>query len=311
MKRCRLIALFAALLLFVGCADVDDDEPAPDDGVDETGVELTVDFVGDTDVAGFKFVIRECVKDKPHAGPIASKTKKDLEDLYLPGMIPEFENDPFDEHSSHLFADFYTSLKPGCYDVEVIPITKSGQPSNDCDKAEEPKVEVKDGKTTEVLLISQCEGGEKGGLDIVAALNHPPEIKKLKYKKFNHECDKVKVCATAFDPDGDPLEFEWAQIGGPKLASPIKSVDDKKISCPKPCGYDEYKDYVKDVRSVTSCVEFQLGEVGDYKFKLNVYDLMWIDGGLERFPDSSTSFKFPVYAMEHPDGVKCLPPEKK
>lgn len=306
-----LVAVFG-LAVGVGCADVDDEDPSPDD-TDETQLGLTVDFVGDTDVAGFDYTIAECSDQEGiDDSKIVKQQSKDLEDLSLPGMIPEFDNDPFDEDSTHLFADYYTSLPAGCYDVEVQPITKSGEPSDDCDAALDEGVHVEEGKTTEALLISQCDGADRGGLDVVAALNHPPKIHELKFSKFNHECDRVKICATASDPDGDPVEFEWKQIGGPDLVEEMTPKGDKSISCDsESCQFGEYDDYIRSGhQKVDSCVEMKLGEAGDYKFKLGVYDLYWEDDKLVRFPDSSATMTFPVYAASKPD-IKCPPKETK
>lgn len=306
MRYVAEIVAVAMLLVATGCgpAHDDPDDPSPAD-TDSTGVALTVDFVGGTDVAGFDYTIRKC--ESAQGAEIVAEKSKDLEDLSLPGMIPEFENDPFDERSTHLFADAFFSLSPGCYDIEATPVDSSGQPSQDCEAASDSEVVVVDGETTETLVISQCDGEQTGGLDVVATLNHPPRIEEVEFDKYAAECGQTEVCATAYDPDGDPMEFEWKQVGGPKLATPIRSADAKKSTCPEPCSFEDYDDYVRNNEPVKACVEFQLGEVGDYKFKLSVFDLLWIDGELERFPDSSTKFKFPVYAMSHPDDVKCDP----
>lgn len=308
MGRRIVVAMLVGTIWMVGCAEADDEEPTPDESVEEAGVELTVDFMGDTDVAGFEFKITECKSDKHGETPgVVAHEVKDLEDLVLPGMIPEFENDPFDEGSRHLFADYYTSLPAGCYDIDVTPVSRSGQPSEDCAAVTETGVEVREGKTTEILLVSQCEGRQLGGLDVVAALNHPPEIRDVEFEKFNHECDTVKVCATAFDPDDDPLEFVWQQTDGPKLVDELSPVSPETTVCEEtPCesGEDGYVE--RQSGDVTRCVEMRLGEAGDYEFELRVHDLYWDDDRLVRFPDSSASLTFPIYAAEKPE-IECPP----
>ncbi len=143
---------------------------------------------------------------------------------------------------------------------------------------------------------------------MVAALNHPPELEDLKFDKFNHECDKVKICATASDPDGDPLEFEWMQTDGPKLVEEISPVAPKYPYCEDSC--DDVDDHKTSDGAITRCIEMTLGEAGVYKFRLGVHDLYWTDGRLVRFPDSSATMKFPVYAAEKADR-KCPPKSAK
>lgn len=311
MKRIALLSAIIGAVVAIGCAEADDD-PAPDEPADQTGIGLTVDFVGESDVAGFEFTVAECSgTDELDEDKIVRQETKDLEDLMLPGMIPEFENNPFDEGSTHLFADYYTSLPVGCYDVRVQPVTDSGAHSEDCDVASEYGVEVEDGKTTEIVLISQCEGDGIGAVDAVAVLNHPPRIHRLKYEKFNLECDRVKICATASDPDGDPIEFQWQQIGGPDLLEGPSPIGDKSISCSSDdCDFEDYDDYIRDGHDkIKSCIEVRLGVAGDYHFRLDVFDLYWEDDRLVRFPDSSASFEFPVYAGEAPD-IECPPKDE-
>ena len=311
MRKYGWLAVVAGLFVWSGCAELIDDDDGPDDGeeVQESDMELTVDIKGGTDVAGFKFTISEC------GGAVVKQEVKSLEDMVMPGMIPEFENAPFDETSEHLFADYYTMLPAGCYDIIVQPISKKMNKadyeySKDCSAASAKNVEVKKDKTTEILLVSQCKGPERGGLDVIAALNHAPVLKELKFQKFNQECDKVKICATAYDPDGDPIEFEWKQLKGPKLSTPIHVKDTKRAICDGTCTIDEYEDYIKaGHKKVTQCADLKLGKTGDYKFKLSVFDLYWDDGQLVRFEDSKASLTFPVYALDNPE-VECKPDKK-
>lgn len=307
MKRSFLAIIMAAGVgIGVGCVDADDD--GPEEEAEATGVALTVDVQGDTDVAGFHFTIAEC-----ETGEVVDEATKDLEDLVLPGMIPQFDNAPFDERSRHLFSDYFTTLDPGCYDVTAQPVDAAGADSEDCDSETKTGVEVVAGKTTEVLLVSQCEGAKTGGLDVVVALNHPPKLKDIDFEKFNFACKKVQACATAVDPDGDPLRFEWKQVRGPKLASPIRVVSQqmkKKTVCHDKCKYDDYREHKKGGGgAVTECIEMKLGKPGDYFFKLTVRDLYWVKKKLVPIPDSAMTIKFPFYAGDH-DKADCKPKKK-
>lgn len=306
-----ICGLALGCMVVTGCAEgIDEDGPTPEE-VESTGLALSVDFQGDTDVTGFDYEVRRCGHHKMAAnGSVA------LEDLVLPGMIPDFEKEPFDPMSRHLFSDYFTMLEAGCYDVKVHPVTKKGVLSEQCGTASANGVEVAHGHTTEILLISQCEGPERGALDVIAALNNPPRINSVQFSKFNQACDQVKVCATATDPDQDPMRFSWKQTAGPKLASPIQVVGAKE---PKPCK-KWYCKYLKNNEGnqandlhhggqATECITMRLGKAGAYEFKLKVQDLYWAGDKMRPFDDSKATLSFPVYAGEA-DGYSYCKPKK-
>ena len=217
MKRLATLCLGVGLATTLACVPGEiEDKP---EELDSTGLNLTIDIQGKTDVAGVRYEISKCGKKNQ---PFVEVTK-DLEDLTLPGAIPGFVNNPFDSRSQHLFADYFTVLKPGCYDVKATPVQSNGYPSEKCRKVMAKGVEVNSGVTTEILLVSQCTGVDTGALDVVTALNHPPKIKKLTYNPSKFvKCNKygfstVTLCATAEDPNKDPMTFEWNQLAGPYL----------------------------------------------------------------------------------------------
>ncbi len=259
MKKNILLALgLATTVVATGCTDTSSDTVQTDSGAyGSRGLALTTDFLGGTDVAGMRYKIEKC------GGGEVLSADHDLEDLQLPGGIWAFENKPFDEDSQHIFADHFVMLPAGCYDVKVTPLTKYGKPSKDCASAYAQDVTVVDQLTTEILLVSQCQGPERGALDVVGALNHPPVIMSLKYgdSKFM-TCDEngkteTVFCAKASDPDSDPLEFEWSQVGGP----PVK-YGPSVISHETGDGWE--KECVK--------VKLPYGS-GAYEFMLKVYDM--------------------------------------
>lgn len=260
----------------MACVDGEPDDESGESA--ETGISLIVDYDDKNDVVGIRYDIKHvpCANSKENFDPywVIKDKDKALKDLTLPGGISTFINRPLAEDSSHQFGDFLTLLKPGCYDIYVQPMKKLGthdspaEISKDCPtKVSKKGVRVVKGKTTEVLLISQCKGGKKGALDIVAALNHPPKIIDLDYKsthrlkcKYGAEEVEVKVCARAVDKDGDPMNFYWGQKWGPELG------DDQPV-----LNYSEhYKNKKKE------CVTYTLpgpqeGQI-TYMFKLSVFD---------------------------------------
>ncbi len=298
-----LSAVLIGFFVATGCGQILDDDSSPDGETSETGMSLSVDINAGTDVAGFYYAIREC-GDRP----IVAEGRKALEDLVLPGMIPKFENEPFDANSRHLFSDFFTVLPAGCYDVAIQPLTDRDTPSEQCDIASAQGVDVLEGATTEILLVSQCKGPEIGALDVVAALNHPPVIRSVKFEKFNHECDKIKICATASDPDNDLIQFNWKKTDGPKLVKGIRVIGEKPC-VGWYCEYLKWKHKIVYEGKGTECIKLQLGTAGDYEFKVTVRDLGWDGNKMVPFDNSWDSLSFPVYAAENPD-IKC-PPKKK
>lgn len=200
-----LTAVLASTSLVAACGPSHE----PGDEHAQTGLALTFDVLGDTDVAGFAFTATEvdCATGAPVVPANVVTDTEDLEDVYFPGTGGEFEDAPFDGDSAHVFSDHFFALTPGCYDVEVQPVTESGEDSADCASASQANVEVIDGETTEILLISQCVGDPStGGLDVIAALNHPPVIDDLYYDPSKFICGReTTICVSTTDVDGDPV----------------------------------------------------------------------------------------------------------
>ena len=210
-KRWTAACCAVALAASIGCGEAGDDSP---DQFDGTGAAIAVQLEPQSDVEYMEYTITECGEEEPLMEPEQKALK---EDMSLPGDLPSFVDNPFDEYSEHLFADYFVVLDAGCYDVHVQPLDGHQQPSEDCIPVQQ-QMEVVDGKTTEEVLISQCAGTERGALDVIAALNHPPEIDvvDLDPQKFL-SCPAegnptVEVCAQAQDPDQDPMIFDWGDI---------------------------------------------------------------------------------------------------
>ncbi|MFU8806763.1 MAG: hypothetical protein ACNA8W_23345, partial [Bradymonadaceae bacterium] len=149
-----LVPLLGVGLIGAACSATDV-EDIPPGSVSSTGMALIMDYLGDSDVKGFHYIVTSCGGYEP----VVDK-KTDLEDLTLPGMIPFFDNKPLDSHSKHLFADHFMVLPAGCYDVKVVPLASKKEPSKDCARASARGVEVFKGLTTEILVVSQCKGPE-------------------------------------------------------------------------------------------------------------------------------------------------------
>ena len=285
------------------CSGVDTDPTMPGSEARTAGLALTSDTLGNTDVAGMRFTVDGCAGSAT-AG-YNEVVEKDLEDLYLPGGIGVFEDKPYDADSQHLFSDHYFLLAAGCYDVVVQPLRMVGQSykdSKDCASAHQDGVTVEDGKTREILLISQCEGPANGGLDVIGTINHPPEIRNVEFRdsKFLNSCTgRNEVCVTVFDPDNDPIEIQWASSQNYNYLGGIRPSTESQ------------SETVNDDGSITYCGEVVTGPRGDYGYSLTAWDLATNSlGQVDRIEniltqqgdpaESRDTIDFPIYA-----GMDC------
>ena len=163
--------------------------------------------------------------------PLTRSAVVELLNMDLPNDVVDVES--VVSGAGHRFTDHFELLPAGCYDVTIRPLGADGSLSTSCVATTRKGVEVRDGKTTEILLLSQCGeeantgdndgsgdsgaiGGKTGGLDTIAALNHAPVLRALTFNpsKFAAACSTTTICATAYDADGDDLEFEWKMASG-------------------------------------------------------------------------------------------------
>lgn len=116
----------------------------------------------------------------------------------------------------HPFADGLFVLEAGNYDVCATPLSEQGEPSAVCDVAT-GEVDVNEGATTEIVLISQCQASSAGIADIVATLNTTPQVLDLSIEpsKFINTCEEATITAQVDDADGDDVEVEWEVLAAP------------------------------------------------------------------------------------------------
>lgn len=282
MKRQVTLVAAAACLVAAGCGE---SVGSPEERVKPAvsgraqGIALTLDLGKPGQVAGMAFAIDDC------NGMAVVRQTRTLEDLVLPGGIPAFEEAPFASDSGHVFADHFEVLPAGCYNVRVVPLGGDGEPSAACQAAQALGIEILDGQTREVLLVSQCAGPERGAMDTVAALNHPPAIESLHYSpsKFVFECETTEICATAQDSNGDPMEMVWRQVSGEKLHSAPRVVRREQ-----------------EGERLTECVELAALFNGAYGFELQVFDIGGTASAPRRLEEilgkpSRETMSFPLY----------------
>jgi hypothetical protein len=267
-------------------------EPSDNEGtlIETTGLALgvAVDTGGTTDVGTIEYKIdRVACFDGEEFEALSLTVNARVEPMDLP---PEFEGSPLDKDSRHPFADHFEVVPAGCYDIQATPLTPGGTVSEECAAALAQDIEVVDGETTEVFMISQCKGTATGAVDAVVAFNRPPNLVDLEYNpsKFVIKGDLTTICATAVDPNGDSIEFEWdIQAGGMCTGPDVSSS-------------------TLDGDKVIECVQITPNEGGDYWFEVWMYDLLHGEDGqlirIERwlsehgYPNEShDSLRFPLY----------------
>lgn len=154
-----LLALTAGIS--VGCS-TESPDGSNTGGLAGTGAVLSVDLTGNTDVVGYAFQVQRvgCTPAQT-VSPWSKLFLVNLVDGYFPGDISIVEQ-RLDEEARHLGANLFVSLEEGCYDL-TASLARSIDPpdwgaSEQCAPAYATEVLVQDGETTDVTLISQCNG---------------------------------------------------------------------------------------------------------------------------------------------------------
>lgn len=266
-----LVAGLAAIAGIAGCAAAD----APDEKSANFHLTMALAAVGDVESTRFEITPVDC-----GTGITAGSSTvvvRSLESGTIPGGIGTLGDNPLDKDSSHHFADLFITLEAGCYDVSATPLTAASEPSTVCAAANKKSVVILPGKTTEVFLLNQCDGKDSGNVDILAALNTAPHITNIHFDKSKfatcHEAEVV--CATATDPEGDPLDFVWTvdpAVAGPTIVS--TTVDDA-------------------TGATTQCVSFVAATEGKFPIHVSVFDQIWQGGMLVHIEDFLASEGYP------------------
>ena len=204
-----LITFMFIFLLTLGCKKVENNniDNLNLNEVNTLHIQLSAGY---DDISGFFFEII-----KPTTGKLIKSKYVELEDEHYPPHLSDLTYLNGDEHR---FSDAYFVLEPGIYKVKVYPMKSEGEISNDCDPTQKV-VEVVENYTTEVVLISNCDGTDNGGLDVIVVTNHDPSILDLEYNnsKFVLTCEDLTVSIEVEDPDpdNDSLVITWEPVEEP------------------------------------------------------------------------------------------------
>jgi hypothetical protein len=240
----------------------------------ETGAKMSVSLGTDTDVVGFHFEVesKACHPGASYEDFFYAENVE-LDQTVFPGRIEFLEDAPFDGDSAHQGADFFIALDPGCYTVTATPVSSihgdDFEASCDCSTAKSDKLEVEGGYTTEVTLISQCEGDLVGAIDALVMTNTPPTVVPDIENKFNNQCETVQICATGWDPDDDPIEFDFTNL--------TKGHDFFDVDV----GDIELVGYESGHRLWQQCAGIVTEDIADYTVEITAYDLAYDEDGNE------------------------------
>jgi hypothetical protein len=182
----------------------------------------------------------------------------------------------------------------GCYEVRIRPLDKDGEPANDCEPNHRERVAITGGETTDVLVESPCHGAGSRGLDVINATNHPPELQNLEFQRYVSTCPaRERVCATASDADGDPIDFQWEATQSGDRTGAIEEATTEQL----------------DNGDWQSCADVEVDREGEYQFRVRAFDLaangMLMEEVLtdqeaprdDRPTRSRATFEFPIYSQ--------------
>lgn len=298
------------LTLNVGCgtpADAASGEQGETTGVASALLRVDVRaLLATDDVARLHFAAERvsCEGEAFEASTVVSEAP--VAELSLSVPNPVLGGEPLAADSQHAFADELMALEPGCYDITLTPLGVSGEPSRGCAPASANAVRIYPELTTEVVLISQCQNPPIGLVDAVLAFNHPPRSSELVYVdgRFVPTCQPMRVCATASDPDGDPVELVWTasaesntHFTAPVLLSSAPAAGD----------------------GIEQCVSIVPQEPGRFQFMVTAYDQAMFGGSLVRIESllaeagepgtshASTTFSFVASQVPGGSPVACSP----
>lgn len=229
MKRANFASVAALGLLSLslpGCLD-SDSEPltlntvqaqGPDAGVRNAGLRFKL--------AAFSPLVYQVQYQLTNnaSGEVISRTVNVNQNLAIPGGIPELNNRPLDPNSKHHFTDLFESVPAGSYKVELTPLGENGVSLDGiCYGGRLDSVVATAGKTSEFFLMIQCSNQGAGALDIIAAVNHAPQVTSVTFEPVGqgsgggqqggqetakYTCgDTLRICAEAQDVDNNPLSF--------------------------------------------------------------------------------------------------------
>lgn len=214
------------------------------------------------DVGGFRYTVlaADCETAAAIVGAEPARAIVRAEELFLPSGASAVGAVAGPIYGDHTFI-----LAPGCYNITSEPLRGATEdPSAFCLPAHARAVDLAEGLTTEILLISQCPGPARS-VDLVSpATNQAPALSVAASPPApDHAvCEGIELCAQGSDPDGDPLEFVWEVVDGAAQIPPTALWTTRN-----------------DDMTLTQCAVLQSGALGALDVRVRAFDLARGDDG--------------------------------
>lgn len=152
--------------------------------------------------------------------------------------FPTFAQTQVRPGSAHHFADAGWRLNPGCWQVRAQLVGPERQPIADCQPAHTPNTFLEFNQSQDYALLLDCRAsararapgaGGRADIWVNGRLNHPPQLAPLQVERWTQGeaiCTPQKICATAHDPDAQPLAMRWVvrDANGRTLPAPPPSA---------------------------------------------------------------------------------------
>ena len=141
------------------------------------------------------------------------------------------------ETSTHHFASGLFTVTPGDYRACATPLRDDSSASGECAQASAVTT-VNPEVTSQLTIVSQCQGSTAGGRDVAVALNDPPRITAVTVTEstFITVCESANIAVAAEDANGDALSYGWSIISGPEGGS-LRSSDASATFSGRPGDY--------------------------------------------------------------------------
>lgn len=285
--------VLATIFVAAACTDSTSTPPSPDQTDQTGGLSVSTDAALGSDVDRITFRLRgiQCASGAPT--DVSATATRPLDSRARLDNILAFKRSHPTADTPRRSADAFFVVSPGCYEVRTRPLDDDGEPANDCEPNHRERVSVTDGETTDVVVGSPCRGAGSPGLAVVSATNHPPELQNVEFQQYVSTCPaRQRVCATASDADGDPIDFHWTATESGGESGAVTEATTEQL----------------DNGDWQSCADVTVDGEGAYQFRVRTFDLA-ADGMLmeevladradtleERPTRSRASLEFPVYS---------------
>ncbi|QDG50946.1 hypothetical protein FIV42_09430 [Persicimonas caeni] len=204
----------AFVMAGVSCADAEGSAQRVGETVGEARLHLAAAVPVDRDVARVRIDVYRCDSPEPVSSRRVGFTSASLDKL------SGFEHKPVEFVRGHFFGRERWDLDAGCYYATAQPLGGNGEPLDGCAATQTTRVPLGPNTDHHFLLVARCGQMPSDVPMVDGALNFAPTVAEL---TTHRRTDRVEVCATARDPEGDHLRIRWSartELGRATTAKP-------------------------------------------------------------------------------------------